>query len=139
GRCRAGWEQRRQSRDAPALPDGVGPASVTERSTRGTSVTTSLKGSPAQTWWIRAGSGASRRCGRGTPDRAGGCLVGGHGEVLRGSRGDAAGAELGSFFVERIAVNTGTVRSCPASRSQRGGRGGSTVGRHGCAGADTRA
>jgi hypothetical protein len=29
--------------------------------------------------------------------------------VLRGNRGDAAGAELGSSFVERIAVNTGTV------------------------------
>src|SRR4051794_24507926 len=31
----------------PALPDGVGPASVTERSTRGTGVTKSLKTEPA--------------------------------------------------------------------------------------------
>jgi hypothetical protein len=29
--------------------------------------------------------------------------------VLRGSRGDAAGTKSGSSFVERIAVNTGTV------------------------------
>jgi hypothetical protein len=29
--------------------------------------------------------------------------------VLRGSRGDAAGTELGSSFVERITVNVGTV------------------------------
>jgi RNA-directed DNA polymerase len=43
--------------------------------------------------------------------------------VLRGSRGDAAGIELGSSFAERIAVNTGTVPVCPAARSQRGGLG----------------
>lgn len=53
-----GWEQPRQSRDVPVLPDGVGPASMTKRSTRGTSVITSLKGWPAQIWRIRAGSGA---------------------------------------------------------------------------------
>ena len=29
--------------------------------------------------------------------------------MLRGSRGDAAGTELGSSFVERITVNVGTV------------------------------
>jgi hypothetical protein len=37
---------------------------------------------------------------------------GGHGDVLRGSRGDAAGIELGSSFVERITVNAGTARFC---------------------------
>ena len=46
------------SRDIPVLPDGVGSASVTKRSTRGTSVSTSLKGSPAPIWWIWAGCGA---------------------------------------------------------------------------------
>jgi len=35
--------------------------------------------------------------------------------VLRGSRGDAAGIELGSSFVERITVNAGTVRFCLAA------------------------
>src|SRR5260370_40440082 len=57
--------------------------------------------------------------GRGTPGRAYGCLPGGHGEGLRRNRGDAAGAELGSYFDERIAVNTGTVPVCPVVRGQR--------------------
>ena len=43
--------------------------------------------------------------------------------MLRGSRGDAAGIELGSSFVERIAVNTGTVPVCPTARGQRAGLG----------------
>jgi hypothetical protein len=37
--------------------------------------------------------------------------------VLRGSRGDAAGTESGSYFVERITVNTGTVPVLPATRA----------------------
>ena len=41
--------------------------------------------------------------------------------MLRGSRGDAAGVELGSSFVERIAVNTGTSRSCPVPRAASAG------------------
>jgi hypothetical protein len=40
---------------------------------------------------------------------------GGHGEVLRGSRGDAAGTESGSSFIERSTVNTGTVPVLPAA------------------------
>jgi hypothetical protein len=32
--------------------------------------------------------------------------------VLRGNRGEAAGIELGSSFVERITVNAGTAWSC---------------------------
>ena len=64
--------------------------------------------------------------------------------MLRGSRGDAAGLELGSSFVERIAVNTGTVPVCPVPRGQRGiragsrcrptgpGRGGAAGGTPGC-------
>jgi len=38
--------------------------------------------------------------------------LGGHGDVLRGNRGDAAGIELGSSFIERITVNAGTARFC---------------------------
>jgi hypothetical protein len=34
--------------------------------------------------------------------------------MLRGSRGDTAGTESGSSFVERITVNTGTVLVLPA-------------------------
>jgi hypothetical protein len=36
--------------------------------------------------------------------------------VLRGSRGDAAGIELGSSFVERITVNVGTALALPGCR-----------------------
>jgi hypothetical protein len=51
------------------------------------------------------------------------CRRGGHGESLRRSRGDAAGAELGAKPVNRFAVNTGTIscRSCcPGSTRSRG-------------------
>ena len=45
--------------------------------------------------------------------------------MLRGSRGDAAGTELGSFVVERITVKVGTVsglaRLCTASAEGRAG------------------
>jgi hypothetical protein len=37
------------------------------------------------------------------------CRWGGHGEGLRRSRGDAAGAELGAGLIDRFRVNTGTV------------------------------
>ena len=68
----------------PALPDGVGPASMTERSTRGTGVVTSLNPSPARTWRIWA----VMRCAlvhvggelRGWSDPA---ARGGHGKGLR--------------------------------------------------------
>jgi hypothetical protein len=36
--------------------------------------------------------------------------------VLRGSRGNAAGIELGSSFVERITVNVGTALALPGCR-----------------------
>ena len=63
------------------------------------------------------------------PDCRGGELLGGHvdvgsgghGEVLRGRRGDAAGTELGSSFVERVVSEHGN-RSGPHPRlrDQRG-------------------
>ncbi len=105
-----GGEQPRQSRGASALPEGVGPVSVIERSTRGTSVVTPLNAIPARIWWMWAGSGASL-----SPSAQGTFWAGetrvreGHGECLRRSRGDAAGAELGSSSIEGTAVNTGTV------------------------------
>src|SRR5215472_9804674 len=49
--------------------------------------------------------------------------LGGHGEGLRRTCGDAAGAEPGSSFSKRAAVNTGTTSlRVPAARVQRGGR-----------------
>jgi len=57
--------------------------------------------------------------------------------MLRGSRGDAAGAQLGSSFVERTAVNTGTFSMLPAvALPARFGRAGSTVDRSGREGAE---
>jgi len=95
------------------------------------------KGRPAQIWRIRAGRGAHLFCWWDGELLGGhvGVGLGGHGELLRGSRGDAAGIELGSSFVERISVNTGTASVLPelrpsgaearagfiVSRSDRGG------------------
>ena len=58
----------------------------------------------------------TRLRGRGTSGLAFNDRPGDHGEVLRGSsRGDAAGAEPGSSFAERITVNTGSVPVPPAA------------------------
>jgi hypothetical protein len=46
--------------------------------------------------------------------------AGGHDEVLRGSRGEAAGEELGTHPVKRFVVNVGTVTTAPASLVTRG-------------------
>ena len=62
---------------------------------------------------------------------------GGHGDVLRGSRGEAAGIELGSSFVERITVNAGTALVLPACRvANTGCRVGFIVGRSGRGGTE---
>jgi hypothetical protein len=54
--AREGGKQPRQRRGGPALPDGPGPASKTERRTSaGTSGGTPASNPPARTWWIRAG------------------------------------------------------------------------------------
>jgi hypothetical protein len=93
-----GWEQPRQSSPAPNLADG--PEAV-------------------HTCWF-----GRRPVWWGTSGRSCGCPSGGHGDVLRGSRGEAAGIELGSSSVERTAVNTGTVpvlASCCASGAAVGG------------------
>jgi hypothetical protein len=45
------------------------------------------------------------------------CRWGGHGEGLRRSRGDAAGAKLDAQLIDRFAVNTGTI----SRRSRRPG------------------
>jgi len=42
---------------------------------------------------------------------------GGHGEGLRRSRGDAAGAELGISLADRHMVNVGTIRGRPTGRA----------------------
>jgi len=45
----------------------------------------------------------------GTPGRFSIAAPGGHGEGLRRTRGEVAGAQSGSSSAERITVNTGTV------------------------------
>ena len=54
---------------------------------------------------------------------------GGHGEGLRRSRGDAAGAKLDAGLIDRFSVNTGTVprRSRRLQAVQAGGIGASSV------------
>ena len=67
---------------------------------------------PAQTWWIRAGRGASRcQWAAGTLWAGSLTCKGGHGEGLRRTHGEAAGTESGSSSTQRIGVNTGTARS----------------------------
>lgn len=74
----------------------------------------------------------------GTPGSVYGSRPGGHEEGLRRTRGDAAGTQLGSSFVERITVNTGTARhgSRPCEQpARRAGIEASTVERVGWGGA----
>lgn len=74
---------------------------------------------------------------RGTPGRQMDGSPGGHGDVLRGSRGEAAGTKSGFSFVERITVNTGTVLVLPVvCASSANGRAGLIVGRSGRDGAE---
>lgn len=62
---------------------------------------------------------------------------GGHADVLRGSRGEAAGIELGSSFVEGITVNAGTTLVLPGCRvANTGSRVGLVVGRSGRGGTE---
>jgi hypothetical protein len=49
--------------------------------------------------------------------------AGGHDEVLRGSRGEAAGEELGTHPVERCVVNVGTVIEAPVGSAGPAGFG----------------
>jgi hypothetical protein len=71
GGCRGRWEQPRQSRVGPVLPDGSGPVSETGRSTRETGVVTPLDLAPALTRWMWAGLRcvSARHDGWRTPDR----------------------------------------------------------------------
>lgn len=57
------------------------------------------------------------------------CRWGGHDEGLRRSRGDAAGAKLGAYLINRFAVNTGTILHRSRSRKsvRSGGIGASSA------------
>jgi hypothetical protein len=69
---------------------------------------------PAPTWWIWAGmqrTPLERR--RRLRSRLVRCRPGGHGEGLRRTRGEAAGAQLDTSLVDRLVVNAGTVATLP--------------------------
>src|SRR4051812_20525117 len=128
GRCRGRQEQPRQRQDGSALPDGSGLASEADRRTyAGTSGGTPESGTSARTWWIWAGQRCAPRSGRtvaeGTSARSRVGRVGGHDEVLRGSRGEAAGEELGADPVERSCGERGNHRAV-VPLFDRPGRGG---------------
>jgi hypothetical protein len=80
---------------------------------------------------VDMGRGAVRGHPRWMVDSVAGlaCRWGGHGESLRRSRGDAAGAELGAKLIDRFAVNTGTIphRSCGLESIRAGGIDASSV------------
>src|SRR3954462_5626643 len=105
GRCRAWWEQPRQRQGGSVLPDGPGLARETDRRTyAGTSGGTPESGTSARIWRILAGQRCAPRSGRavaeGTSARSRVGRVEGHDEMLRGSRGEAAGEEVGADPVE---------------------------------------
>src|SRR3954470_23102611 len=115
GRCRGRREQPRQRQDGSALPDGPGLASETDRRTNAeTSGGTPERGTSARTWWIWAGQRCAPRKGHvvaeGTSIGSRVGRVGGHDEMLRGSRGEAAGEELGADPVERSSGERGNHR-----------------------------
>src|SRR3954466_2042259 len=96
GRCRGRRGQPRQRQDGAVLPDGPGLASETDRRTSaGTSGGTPESGTSARTWRIWAGQRCVPWSGRVVAEgTSAGSRVGrveGHDEVLRGSRGEAAG------------------------------------------------
>jgi hypothetical protein len=94
-----GGKQPRQSRDVPVLPDGAGPAGVAARSTRGTGVYAALRhagSNLADEGWMRCVP-AGHSAGGELSGRFISVARRGHGEVLRGSRGEAARAWPGSY------------------------------------------
>ena len=86
-----------------------------ERSTQGTGVYVPQCSDRLKSGGYGPGAVRTRACGRGTPWLAFDDWPGDHGEVLRGSRGDAAGTESGSSSIKRITVNTGTVPVLPVA------------------------
>lgn len=91
------------------LPDSADAASEIWRSARGTSVVTSLNAPPARTWRIWTGRGA---CYRDRWELLGGLLKpAGRSRVTSTMFSwHCLKTQLGSYFIERITVNTGTTR-----------------------------
>ena len=122
---RRGWEQPRQRRDGSVPPDGPGPASETGRCKRSLNQWVKLLNQHAGSnlvdvgrsavhdhhlWVVDSEAGSERRWG-------------GHGEGLRRTRGEAAGAKLDASPVDRCMVNVGTISGSPSPSSSQGGGG----------------
>ena len=118
-----GGKQPRQRRDGSAPPDDPGPASKTGRCNASEPVAKPLN--------PRAGSNlvdvgrsavhghravADSEAGRYPRSR-------GHGESLRRTRGEAAGAQLDTSPVDRLVVNVGTIPTLPFPPPIQGGGG----------------
>jgi hypothetical protein len=85
---------------------------VMERSTRGTGVLRLLKClrlEPGGSGPVAVRMQVILSGGLTTPGSVYESWPGGHEESLRRTRGDAAGTQSGSYFIERTTVNTGTV------------------------------
>jgi hypothetical protein len=114
-----------RSPDMPAPPDGAGPVSETERSTRGTGAVTSFNphtgSNLADTARVRGAP--SGPVAAGTSGQGIGAGPGGRAECLWPRCGDTSGIQRGSRSAEQITVSTGTARPrFPAAGIRPAGR-----------------
>ena len=120
-----GWEQPRQRRDGSAPPDGPGPASETGRCKRSLNQRGKLLNQHAGSNLVDTGRSAVHDHHWWVVDSEAGseCRWGGHGEGLRRTRGETAGAKLGASPVNRCMVNVGTISGLPSPPPSQGGGG----------------
>jgi hypothetical protein len=80
---------------------------------------------PAPTWWMWAGQQRTTTLLPGGRLQHGAvpAVLGGHGESLRRTRGEAAGEELGTALVDRSMVNVGTLPGSPSPLASQAGGG----------------
>ena len=81
------------------------------------------KSGPAGIWWMAGTAVRATPYDRGGQPRRPKRAPGGHGEVLRHSRGRPAGEKLGTDPVDRSVVNVGTVLGAPTCRPARSAAG----------------
>ena len=126
----AGWA-------GPGERDGT--VYVRNRCCKASSSPTSSK--PVDVGWVAVRTRTAREgAARGTPGKVLVSGLGGHGEGLRRSRDEAAGAKPGTSPVDRDAVNVGTAQVLVLAvvPARRGGVDRYVVSRRGCAGRSRR-
>jgi len=118
-----GGKQPRQRRDGSALPDDSGPASKTERCNASEPVAKPLN-QRAGSNLVDMGRSAVHDHREVVDSEAVTSLrPGGHTEGLRRRCGEAAGAQLGTYSVDRLVVNVGTIPTPPYPPPIQGGGG----------------